>query len=61
MSDIKTVSKAQQKATAKYKKNNYDRMEILLTKGRKTKIQIHAALTDLSTVPLMKLWREIRG
>jgi len=33
------VSKAQQKATAKYKKSNYDRMEILLEKGRKEEIR----------------------
>ena len=37
------VSKAQQQATAKYKKSNYDRMEILLEKGRKTELQEHAA------------------
>lgn len=36
------VSKAQQKATAKYKKNNYDRAEILLDKGRKLEIKTHA-------------------
>ena len=36
------VSKAQQKATAKYKKNNYDRMETLLPKGSKLKLQEHA-------------------
>jgi predicted HicB family RNase H-like nuclease len=39
----KPVSKAQQKATAKYKKSNYDRMEILLSKGRKAALQLHAA------------------
>ena len=38
----KPVSKAQQKATAKYKKSNYDRMEILLSKGKKADLQIHA-------------------
>ena len=36
------VSKAQQKASAKYKKSNYDRMEILLEKGRKADLQEHA-------------------
>ena len=30
-----TVSKAQQKATAKYVKNNYDRIEIKVSKGKK--------------------------
>ena len=29
-----TVSKAQQKATAKYVKNNYDRIEIKVSKGK---------------------------
>jgi len=48
MSDKKTVSKAQQKATAKYKKSNYDRMEILLPKGRKAELQQHAANHDES-------------
>jgi predicted HicB family RNase H-like nuclease len=42
VTEKKTVSKAQQKATAKYKKSNYDRMEILLSKGRKTDLQDHA-------------------
>ena len=37
------VSKAQQAATAKYKKSNYDRMETLLPKGRKSELQAHAA------------------
>lgn len=36
------VSKAQQKAVAKYKKENYDRAEILLPKGRKEAIKAHA-------------------
>ena len=34
---------AQQRATAKYKKNTYDRMETLLPKGQKTDLQSHAA------------------
>ena len=37
------VSKAQQAATAKYKKSNYDRMETLMPKGRKADLQAHAA------------------
>ena len=40
------VTKAQQAATAKYKKSNYDRMETLLPKGRKTELQAHAATHD---------------
>ncbi len=36
------ASKAQQKATAKYKKNNYDRAEMLFPKGRKDEIKAHA-------------------
>ena len=36
------VSKAQQKATHKYIKNNYDRMELMLKKGEKDKIKAHA-------------------
>ena len=37
------VSKAQQRATAKYKKSNYDRIEIVVPKGRKAIVQEHAA------------------
>ena len=36
------VSKAQQKATNKYKKANYDRMELIVPKGRKDEIKAHA-------------------
>ncbi len=36
------VSKAQQKATHKYIKNNYDRMELMLKKGEKSRIKAHA-------------------
>lgn len=36
------VSKAQQKATAKYVKNNYDRIEIKVSKGKKTVIETAA-------------------
>ena len=42
MTDKKTVSKAQQRATAKYKKVNYDRTELLLPKGKKAALQEHA-------------------
>lgn len=34
-----TVSKAAQKATEKYKKENYDRVLVLLPKGTKEQIQ----------------------
>ena len=37
------TTKAQQKATAKYKEKVYDRMEILLPKGKKAELQAHAA------------------
>lgn len=36
------VSKAQQKATAKYKAKAYDRLEISVPKGRKAELQAHA-------------------
>ena len=36
------TSKAQQKATAKYVKANYDRVEAKVPKGRKAEIQAHA-------------------
>lgn len=36
------VSKAQQKAVHKYVKNNYDRMELAVPKGRKEIIKAHA-------------------
>ena len=38
-----TVSKAQQKAVHKYIKENYDRQEIVLPKGKKILIRAHAA------------------
>ena len=38
-----STSKAQQKATAKYVKQNYDRIEVKVPKGRKTELQAHAA------------------
>lgn len=37
-----TVSKAQQAATAKYVKNNYDRIEIKVSKGKKAVIETAA-------------------
>lgn len=37
------ISKAQIKATTKYVKNNYDRIEIRLRKGKKEVIATHAA------------------
>ncbi len=36
------VSKAQQKAVHKYVKENYDRMELTVPKGRKDIIKAHA-------------------
>jgi len=36
------VSKAQQKAVAKYMKNNYDELKIRVPKGEKDKIKAHA-------------------
>ena len=36
------VSKAQQKAVNKYVKNNYDRLELTVPKGRKAEIKAHA-------------------
>lgn len=36
------ISKAQQKATAKYVKSVYDRIEVKVAKGRKAEIQAHA-------------------
>lgn len=37
------VSKAQQRATNKYKKANYDRIEITVPKGQRAVFQAHAA------------------
>lgn len=36
------VSKAQQKAVAKYMKNNYDEVKVRMPKGKKDKIKEHA-------------------
>ena len=38
------ISKAQQKAVAKYNAANYDRIELRVDKGKKDEIQAHAAL-----------------
>ena len=37
------ASKAQQKAVNKYMKSNYDRVNLVMTKGKKDVIQAHAA------------------
>lgn len=36
------ISKAQQKAVHKYVKNNYDRIELTVPKGKKEQIKAHA-------------------
>ena len=41
--DIMPVSKADQRAVAKYVKNNYDRIEVKVPKGYKADVQNHAA------------------
>ena len=38
-----SISKAQQRATAKYVKANYDRVEIKIPKGSREVLQSHAA------------------
>ena len=43
MADKPKVSKAQQKAVAKYNAKNYDRIEAKVPKGRKAALQAHAA------------------
>lgn len=40
-----SVSKAQQKAVAKYMSNNYDELKIRVPKGKKDKIKAHARRT----------------
>lgn len=35
------ASKAQQKAVAKYMKNNYDNFQLRMPKGKKDKIKLH--------------------
>lgn len=37
-----TVSKAQQKAVARYMKNNYDEIKIRIPKGEKEAVKAHA-------------------
>jgi len=36
------ISEAQKRATMKYMKNNYDRIELKVPKGRKAELQEHA-------------------
>lgn len=43
-----SVSKAQQKAVNKYVKNNYDRINVTMPKGKKEKIQEYATRHGLS-------------
>lgn len=40
------ISKAQQRATAKYVSKSYDRIEAKVPKGQKEAIQAHAEITD---------------
>ena len=42
------VTKAQQKATAKYVKNNYDRIEVKINKGTKSLIEAAATANNES-------------
>jgi len=42
MEEKPRISKAQQKAVHKYVKNNYDRLELAVPKGKKDKIKAHA-------------------
>lgn len=42
------ATKAQQKAVAKYMKNNYDELKVRLPKGEKARIQTHADARDES-------------
>ena len=37
------ITEAQKKATMKYMKNNYDRIELKVPKGKKSDLQAHAA------------------
>ena len=43
-----TVSKAQQKAVNKYVKENYDRINVTMPKGKKEEIQAYASRHGLS-------------
>jgi len=47
--DIMSISDAQKKATAKYVKNNYDRIEFKVPKGRKAQITEYAISKGEST------------
>lgn len=42
------ISKAQQKAVAKYNAANYDRIELRVDKGKKEDVQAHAARHGMS-------------
>lgn len=42
------VSKAQQKAVNKYVKQNYDRVNVTMPKGKKEEYKLHAQLKGLS-------------
>lgn len=42
MTEESKISKAQQKAVNKYVKNNYDRINVTFSKGRKAEIKAHA-------------------
>ena len=48
MSESKKVSKAQQRAVNKYMKNNYDRIAVNVTKGKKDILKTHARSTGES-------------
>ena len=52
--EIKKVSKAQQKAVAKYMKSNYDEIKIRVEKGNKPLIQSHATQMNESTNSFIK-------
>ena len=43
-----TVSKAQQKAVNKYVRENYDRINVNMPKGKKEEIQAHATKLGMS-------------
>ena len=44
------ISKAQQRATAKYVKNNYDEIKLRVPKGFKDEIKEHADIMDDGSV-----------
>lgn len=44
------TSKAQQRATNKYKKNNYDRIELNVPKGQREEIRLYAKSVGIATV-----------